>query len=826
MAPGPARAFRVAPASGRLAALALEKGGSGSPLELMKALGLPVNYVSLGNARILRRNCGPLPQGTLERMVKKDIEPRRSQSLVSPRPGGPTASEQSANTNADGPSVIESDITIIGDLRCLREPGWEIAQEVRVLSAAGYRATLIHLASHDPGAWHLINPEIQETVRQGLATPANPSIAIIKTDLLIIRQPHAILKGLDRDGGTPIPRILAAATRVIADLVTLETTGPVLEAKDRLFRNLFGDVRWTASNATTLARIRELTNSLEYDDEPWPLAIDCVDPNSIRVGRSQYTAGRVSSPDPSEWPNDLSTIQAAYPINSDAQFRVLGLPKLGAMPLADPPSNWDLFRAGELSWQKFLRSLDFFIYYPGENPVDLPITAINWAVAHGIIVMLPPQLEPMVGPGPLYLPPEKVLFEAQRLHEDRALYMATAQRARMRSLVMGQANVLVARLGDLIDRTPTRSTQRQKTKNKRVLFMSSNGVGVGHLTRLLAIARRMPTGIDPIFATMSQAGSIVEQCGYPVEYIPSQVQTHSDNEAWNTWLRKRLDHLLEFYDVSQVIFDGNHAYSGLIKAVAERSDCQLVWVRRGMWRPGQRHEPFIGRQKFFDLILEPEDIASSRDLGATTVHRGRVVTTPPIRCLDQDEMLPRAEAAAQIGIDPKQPAVLVQLGSGTNRDIVSLIDHIVASSSRFPKLQVVVAEWLMSFNSFSYWPSLKRIRGFPLSRYFAAFDFTVTAAGYNSFNEVMSLGLPPIFSPNTHESMDDQAGRATFATENGAGLFWGEGDRESLDPLIDAMMDKNVRQALKANALRISQPNGADDAVHAIVDLIAEVPGP
>ena len=39
----------------------------------------------------------------------------------------------------------------------------------------------------------------------------------------------------------------------------------------------------------------------------------------------------------------------------------------------------------------------------------------------------------------------------------------------------------------------------------RVLLVSSNGVGMGHLTRLLAIARRLPPPIEPVFVTMSQA---------------------------------------------------------------------------------------------------------------------------------------------------------------------------------------------------------------------------------------------------------------------------------------------------------------------------------
>ena len=59
------------------------------------------------------------------------------------------------------------------------------------------------------------------------------------------------------------------------------------------------------------------------------------------------------------------------------------------------------------------------------------------------------------------------------------------------------------------------------------------------------------------------------------------------------------------------------------------------------------------------------------------------------------------------------------------------------------------------------------VRDFPLSRRFRAFDLAVSAAGYNSFHELLRFGIPTLFIPNQDTALDDQQGRAQFAADRG-----------------------------------------------------------
>ena len=107
-----------------------------------------------------------------------------------------------------------------------------------------------------------------------------------------------------------------------------------------------------------------------------------------------------------------------------------------------------------------------------------------------------------------------------------------------------------------------------------------------------------------------------------------------------------------------------------------------------------------------------------------------------------------------------------------------------------------------------------------MSRYYRAFDFAISSAGYNSYNELISLGPPAIFAPSMHDSLDDQEARAAYSEQQGASLVWTADRPVSIGSMIDAMMDKNLRSILSANARRIAKDNGASAAATAIAEQV------
>ena len=351
-----------------------------------------------------------------------------------------------------------------------------------------------------------------------------------------------------------------------------------------------------------------------------------------------------------------------------------------------------------------------------------------------------------------------------------------------------------------------------------MLFMSSNGVGVGHLSRLLAVARRLPDTYEAVFLTMSHALPVIEQFGFHAEYIPSDRHTLSAHDGWNEWLRLELDQVLDAYSIQAVVYDGNIVYPGISDAVSARSDCPLVWIRRGMWRGDQDNTQQLALGRHADLIIEPDDVASEFDTGASADNRGGVTIVPPIRLLDPDELLSREESCAKLGLDPGDRYVLIQLGAGNNTNIIDLIQNLIGILGQSGGPKPVIAEWLTADLGLDLWPEVPRLTCFPISRYYRAFDFTISSVGYNSFNEIISHEVPSVLVPNLNRSMDDQRSRAEFARQHDAAIHLDVDALQDIPRALTAILDKDNRRRFQDNCRRIAKPNGAADAARLICE--------
>ena len=73
---------------------------------------------------------------------------------------------------------------------------------------------------------------------------------------------------------------------------------------------------------------------------------------------------------------------------------------------------------------------------------------------------------------------------------------------------------LKEQLGPPRPHPPRLTLRRELRTRRRALFLSPNGIGMGHLTRLLAVARRLGPELEPVFLSMSQAVGVVEGMGY------------------------------------------------------------------------------------------------------------------------------------------------------------------------------------------------------------------------------------------------------------------------------------------------------------------------
>ena len=371
--------------------------------------------------------------------------------------------------------------------------------------------------------------------------------------------------------------------------------------------------------------------------------------------------------------------------------------------------------------------------------------------------------------------------------------------------------------------TPPEGATDAARERPVALLCTSNGVGLGHLTRQMAVGRFLRATHDVVLFTLSPAAQLAVAADFHVEYLRSHEYGTVGNRAWNGFYASRLEHLLDQYQPEVLAFDGGHPYAGLCAVLRNRPGLRSVWSRRGLWQPGKGHDAF-SRSRLFTHVVEPGEYAAEMDRGLTAGGAGASLVTAPVCAVRPEDLRPAGEVRKDLGLDPDRPTALMQLGAGQVNDTGSLSARVVASLRRHPDLQVVVTESVLTRVPAELPPDVVRLRHFPIGEYRAAFDVSVMAAGYNSFQEAMALGLPTLFVPNQSTAKDDQDARTLWAEKSGCGLRWPDPGPmaepsllSGLDKSVDRLLDPSEQNRMRRYMADLPAATGAEE-IAAVLD--------
>lgn len=356
---------------------------------------------------------------------------------------------------------------------------------------------------------------------------------------------------------------------------------------------------------------------------------------------------------------------------------------------------------------------------------------------------------------------------------------------------------------------------------RTVLLVSDNGHGLGHVTRMMAVARRFGDAIRPVLLTLSEAHPVVREQGFPVEYFPSRLRLRLMKSRWSPMFALRLLDAIERFQPAVVVVDHVAPADAVAVARDAHPEVTFVWSRRGLWKPGHNDESLAIRA-WFDHVLEPGDVAAAYDAGATTTDDGPVTRVAPITLLSREELLPRDEARAALGLPVTGACVLVALSADDPGALERMIRRVRDVTDRaMPDVHLFAPRHALHGDRLADVPGVTLRPVYPVARYLRAFDLAVTAAGYNTVHEIVSAGVPGVFVPKVTDSVDDQEARARGAAAEGHG--WAVSDLDA-EPFEIA-----VREGLSG---RLAQPpadppsNGAVDAARFLTHLAAERPPP
>jgi hypothetical protein len=360
-----------------------------------------------------------------------------------------------------------------------------------------------------------------------------------------------------------------------------------------------------------------------------------------------------------------------------------------------------------------------------------------------------------------------------------------------------------------------------RTGPPTVVLATTNGTGMGHLSRQLALALASLGGMNPVLFSMSSAVPVTGAFDMRAEWCPGPTRGQVPKLNWDAYVSDRITALLEETRASAFVFDGVFPYDGVLRAIRRNPHVPFIWSRRGMWKSGAGRRGLRYR-RLFSAVLEPGDLASGGDIGKTAeLDDARKVA--PVTLVGNVHQLNREEAREALGLDPNRQTLLVTLGSSKRSDLHAAYG---TSVRRFREAgwQIVVTSGPLAAGAPSDPDGPTVISVFPLVRYLKAFDAAVSASGYNAAHELLYSLTPTLLVPNPAAPLDDQGTRARVLAGIGLALAADPERPAEFEGAIDRLLDVRVRDRLVAACAELPPSTGATQAARFVISLASSGP--
>jgi len=350
----------------------------------------------------------------------------------------------------------------------------------------------------------------------------------------------------------------------------------------------------------------------------------------------------------------------------------------------------------------------------------------------------------------------------------------------------------------------------QKNRNCVVLF-PTNGVGMGHYSRMFALAKSMKL-MDPkleiVFFTTNYVLHPLYREGFTSYHLPNRNKFDKMGAStWNLQCEEMLANVFSVHKPSLFVFDGAFPYRGMLNAIKNRDTVHKAWVRR-IQKPGKDKTP-IEAYNHFDRIIVPGDLLEPDMNDLTRWPVEEINLTPPLLSISRDDLYQRGVLRERIGIPNDSKVALISLGAGSINDIENMRDYVVKNLTK-KGIYVIIADSMLNPMKKRYDNPLVRIvQEFPIMRYRNCFDFAVMAAGYNSIHEMILLRLPSVIIPNKETQRDDQLGRATKAIFGNKGIIIDIAEYDIIDLALERISDDDVRKSISKNLIENVVEDGA-----------------
>lgn len=359
---------------------------------------------------------------------------------------------------------------------------------------------------------------------------------------------------------------------------------------------------------------------------------------------------------------------------------------------------------------------------------------------------------------------------------------------------------------------------------KRIVCYAINGSGLGHLTRLTAVARWMRRYVslldnctpEVIFLTSSDASDALAEAGFAAFKIPSKTVAK----------RAQLDKLEYRRLAKHFVWNTLGVFAPdllVVDTFPSGSFDELFQVLDGPFKKGFIYRDvkpeYAARPTFrsalglYDTIAAPHQPAHVENRDAARIdnvfENADVAYCGEVVQFEREELIPRAIARRQLGVADVDRVVYLSAGGGGDPAAESTLVALVEALRAEPCIHLLVGAGPLYRGSRLSGPNVTWFESPRVWQYFSAVDAALSAAGYNTFHELLFARVPTAFYSQS-KIADDQSRRITLAASVQACRHLSDvNDAPAITQTVRELLHEPTASKLRQGCEQFLNENGA-----------------
>lgn len=356
----------------------------------------------------------------------------------------------------------------------------------------------------------------------------------------------------------------------------------------------------------------------------------------------------------------------------------------------------------------------------------------------------------------------------------------------------------------------------------RIVFYAVNGLGLGHVTRLLAIARalrRQTPGAEILFITSSEADGVIYREGFAAVKLPSKTIREQCGLGKATYLKLAQSvtwNTLSAFNPDVLVVDTypTGSFDELIPVLGWRQ--KNVFVFREQRQQTFQSGLLQATLPLYDLLIVPH--ADAAQVGPLP-EPAKARAVGPILIRERHELQDRAAARQTLGLPADDLLFYASFGGGGDPEAMRALDLTTQAVAALGNAHLVLGAGPLLRETPAPKAGVTVLRGhYPMLGHLPAFDGAIAAAGYNTVHELLYAGVPAALVP-FGRVLDDQETRVSTLAAAGACLSCAPLCADGIREVVEQLADQQLRQRLSRKGREMVPNNGASAAAQAILEL-------